>query len=130
MSLQPGIYYVQRGPLGFLSDSEWDGDSFSKSPHDADKRTEPWFNGGRLGGNPYVCTKVKLWFDVNKDHDKPTMKSFQSHKSNTPKTRFRVECPRCGWSTKSYAIQMTAIETWNHQNKEHPCQIARWEILE
>lgn len=127
--LKPGIYYVQqRGDGKFLCDSEWDGDSFTIDPHAAIKRSEPWLDGGRLGGKAYTCVKVRLWFDVFATHDTPVMKSFQSRKGGKLRTRFRAECPRCRWSTNSYAEQMTAVSTWNHQKRNVPCQIERWEL--
>lgn len=125
--VQSGIYYVQKGNLGYLSDHDWDGDCFTSDPANAIKRTEPWRKG--RGTEQYTCVKIRIDYITIAQHPGPLLKAHKTAEWSRHKgrIRYRFECPRCKATTKSYATEASALGAWKSHNKR--CTITVTTIL-
>ena len=87
-----GTYWLEKGPLGYLCDSEWDGDAFTKDP-----RQVPidYFKNTNLAHTKYQWAQV-TFFEVSFDsHDYRC-----TYKRNGRKFFY---CQNCNARTKDYA---------------------------
>jgi hypothetical protein len=126
MILDEKIVYCLKGKLGFLSDSEWDGDSFSDNPIYAYQYDKPQ-TGGRIS-EKYSCVLVKIITHNNGSHSPLKVTSLTCSKHGVKKIRYKCKCIKCGTSTKNFALHETAIERYNEILKTD-CITKTWEYV-
>lgn len=114
--------YVQSGPLGFLCDSEWDGDSFTKDPLSAWHYDKPVKNGR------YDCCEIIITDKNFGDHvcSNPIKVQTKSY-TKGPKVKWKVKCQCCGRSTKNYATPEMAQQRYNENIMPSDCIVSTWE---
>ena len=98
-----GLKYVLRGKMGYQCDSEWDGDTFTKSPENAWVYDEP-VRGGRIS-ETYECVKILFWEEKVTEHS-----IYIRYGIKKGKIRFRAICKRCGVCTNSVANEQSAMD--------------------
>lgn len=121
-------FYVQKGKIGFYSDSEWDGDSFCEDPFYAIKRTEPWAEG--RGNIRYQCVKVILSEINHGKHLTPDIIAVQCAPKGKKQLRWKCKCPRCGASTKNYADIEMAKSRYSLLIELSKCNTRAWRYAE
>lgn len=120
--MEDGIYFLQeRSGLGFLCDSEWDGDSFTKDPTRAWMTKVPKQEG--RGGVIYDCVKIKFWTVKHAHHTGPYLRDSK-HRG---KDRVYLKCIRCHIQTRDYANEQNAHSAWEKIPSE--CYVTYWQRL-
>jgi hypothetical protein len=119
------IWYVQKGKHGFYSDSEWDGDCFSSDPMYAEKRKEPWLEG--RGPYMYKCVQVEITTWNYGPHEPPVLCEVNTCRRGIPKIKYKMKCPRCGVSTKTYALAKTPVKAYENLGS---CIITKWREID
>lgn len=115
--------YCLKGKHGFLSDSEWDGDSFSSSPINAWQYIDPKPKSG------YECVKVRIIEHRHGPHLHSEVVPVACKPRGVPKTRYKCVCRRCGSSTKNMALPETAMERYAEIRTKHECITREWEYV-
>jgi len=117
------IVYVQQSTDGwFFSDSDWDGDCFTKDPVHAEQRNTPWYE------QKCICKRIEVTTITFKQHAFTPPKEVLIHSMKGPKVRYKCYCRFCGLSTKNYATpEMAKLRS---QQILDPCQVFKWRFLD
>lgn len=116
--------YCLKGPLGFLCDTEWDGDSFTSSPLNAYLYETPREDG--RGNVRYECKRIRIITITYKHHLDSLVIPVKTTKNEEPKTRYKCKCFRCGMSTRNYATPKNASDRYETIRKSD-CITQLWE---
>lgn len=120
------IVYCLKSSYGFLSDSEWDGDSFTSDPLFA-YQYDDVVSGGR-GSSIYTCVKIKITTIDHGKHLPSEVIPVICKTKGIRKVRHKCKCSRCGKSTKNLALPETAKERYG-DIMNTPCITHKWEYV-
>ena len=126
MTVTEKYVYCLKGRLGFLCDSEWDGDTFNPDPLHA-WQYDTTRQDGR-GGETYDCVRIKIIthnYGRHLDSDAILVKCSKKGSS----FKYICRCARCRQRTKKLVLAKTAIERYQDILKTD-CIIKTWEYAD
>lgn len=113
-----------KGPLGFLCDSDWDGDSFCSSPLTAYQYDNPSTEG--RGAINYECVKICIITYFFDSHLPSKTIPVSCHYHGIKKTRYKCKCLQCGNSTKNMSTPELAQERYKDIISAKECTLQKW----